>query len=94
MLNFFKSRPQDLGIKAHPLSINPLPHSNEAILRHARRIQRLMMAVKKAEAARETSRVHKLIEEIERRRAICKATGIDLPGSIVGFDKFVEERGG
>lgn len=91
---FKKPAPQDLAVQAHPLHINPLPHSNEALLRHMKRVARLIVAHEKAEKVGDVYRMAALAKEMDRRRLVCQAMEVKLPATVEELEELAHHYGG
>ena len=67
------SAPAAVGIKGHPIVINPNPRSEASYRRHVGRAERLLLAIEKAENRGQTERVEVLTLELEQRKLAIKS---------------------
>ena len=93
MFNFLRKDKSTFAMQAKPLSINPLPRSEEAMLRNISRVLRLTIAWEKADKNKDVTRMAAFMKEITRRRLLSQAAGTELPKTVEALEVLVKEKG-
>lgn len=84
-----KAKPQaEMGLVGQPVHVNVAPESTAAKLRHLSRISACIQSIPESSSK---ERIESLQAEIDRRRLLMAAAGIDVPRDVAGIEKLIAE---